>query len=123
MLLDLFIGDHRILNPVVDETFIKTIQKYPNIQAKVFGSTSKKPPKPMQVEQLVIMLLVSTILTYQVTFDDDDDKHQCPLIIARLNITSTGKLCYDVVSYWEGVPLKYEAPELVEAVALADSIN
>jgi hypothetical protein len=55
MLLGLFIGEHRILNPILDESFIKAIQKYPNAQASVFGSSSKQLPKPMLVEQLVLV--------------------------------------------------------------------
>jgi hypothetical protein len=108
MLLDLFIGDKRILNPIIDETFVKAIQKYPNVQSTVFGSSSKKIPKPMQVEQLVLMLLVSSIVTFQVNFDDDDETQQHPKIVARLNVTSSGKLCYKVNSFWVGIPLRYE---------------
>jgi hypothetical protein len=38
--------------------------------------------------------------------DDDDGKHQHPKIISLSSITSYGKLCYEVSSFWDGVPLK-----------------
>jgi hypothetical protein len=47
----------------------------------IFESTLQKMPKPMQVEQLVLMLLVSSILMYQVKLDDNK-KHQHPKIVA-----------------------------------------
>jgi hypothetical protein len=36
----------------------------------------------MKLEQLILMLLVSSIITYQVQFDDDDDKQTNPKIVA-----------------------------------------
>jgi hypothetical protein len=52
------------------------------------------------------MLLVSSIITYQVQFDDDDDKQTNPKIVAWLNIDVDGELSLDKDSHWIGIPLK-----------------
>jgi hypothetical protein len=106
MLLDLFIGERRILNPTIDDDFIKVVQRYPLVQRNVFASKSKKVPEKMKIEQLILMLLVSSILTFQVQFADDDDKHKNPLIVARLNIDTEGALCVSKDSHWIGIPIK-----------------
>jgi hypothetical protein len=59
------------------------------------------------------MLLVSSILTFQVKFKDDDEKLQHPKIVDRLNVTSSGKLCYDVDSFWESTTLKYKVEVII----------
>jgi hypothetical protein len=60
----------------------------------------------MKIEQLLLMLLVSSILTFQVQFDDDDEKHKNPKIVARLNIDVDGELCVTQDVHWIGIPLK-----------------
>jgi hypothetical protein len=60
----------------------------------------------MKIEQLILMLLVSSILTFQVQFDKDDEKHKNPKIVARLNIDTEGKLCVTKDSHWIGIPVK-----------------
>jgi hypothetical protein len=52
------------------------------------------------------MLLVSSIVTYQVQFDEEVDKQKNPKIIAWLNIDADGKLCIDKDLHWIGIPLK-----------------
>jgi hypothetical protein len=106
MLLDLFIGERRVLNPTIDDDFIKVLQVYPRIQRLVYASKSKKAPPKMKLEQLIIMLLVSSIITYQVQFDEDDEKQTNPKIVARLNIDTDGELCLDKDANWIGIPLK-----------------
>jgi hypothetical protein len=106
VLLDLFIGERRVLNPTIDDDFTKVVQRYPSIQRIVFASKSKKVPEKMKIEQLLLMLLVSSILTFQVQFDDDDEKHKNPKIVARLNIDVDGELCVTQDVHWIGIPLK-----------------
>jgi hypothetical protein len=106
VLLDLFIGERRILNPTIDDDFSKVIQGYPQVQRIVFASKSKKLPEKMKIEQLILMLLVSSILTFQVQFDDDVEKHKNPKIVARLNIDTEGELCVTKDSHWIGIPVK-----------------
>jgi hypothetical protein len=106
VLFDLFIGERRILNPTIDEDFTKVIQRYPQVQQIVFASKSKRAPARMKIEQLILMLLVSSILTFQVQFDEDDEKHKNPKIVARLNIDTEGKLCVTKDSHWIGIPVK-----------------
>ncbi len=104
--MTLFIGEQRVLNPTIDDEFIKVVQRYPQVQRIVFASKSKKAPEKMKIEQLILMILVSSILTFQVKFDDDDEKHKHPNIVARLNIDTEGDLCVNKDSHWIGIPVK-----------------
>jgi hypothetical protein len=47
----------------------------------------------MKIEQLILMLLLSSILTFRVQFDDNDEKHKNPKVVARLNMDTEGNLC------------------------------
>jgi hypothetical protein len=80
--------------------FIKVIQRYPGVHRIVFALKSKKVPEKMKIKQLILMLLVSSILTFQVRYNNDNEKHKNPNIVARLNIDTEDELCVSKDSHW-----------------------
>jgi superfamily II DNA helicase RecQ len=107
-LVDLFLG----VNQLDDASFekgglIDALRTYPNASMLFFGVTnSKTKPTPIDIKNLLLMLLTADIITHKVVKREipNSNGSVTQLLIARLQVKSNGTLALHDDTRWNCIP-------------------
>lgn len=95
----------------IDEILINALKNYPNCNRIVFGSKLTYKPKPKTIKMLVIMLIASEIIMYDIHYRNDDESKVDPIVTAVLSVDIDGNLNLYQFSYWDCI--KYHGNQKV----------
>jgi hypothetical protein len=93
----------------VPDGMVKGIQAVQGSRKLLFGGrvTSDKPPEPVQIKKVLLLLYAAEILLFGNTYTADDKNKKNPIVIAQLNM-SGGTPCLFDDEYWKLLPLQSE---------------
>jgi hypothetical protein len=108
-LVDLFLGGNQLDEPSFESGgLINALRNYPDAQMLFFANASRALPSPINIKNLLLMLLAANIITHRVTerqvLNEDGSVSVKSILLARLHIKSDGTLAIYDISFWHRIP-------------------
>jgi len=80
----------------VPDGIVKAIQDFPGSRKLLFGgkTTSEKPPEPIKVKKVLLLLLAAQILAFAIEYGKEDEAKKNPIVVIQLNVGDEGPYLY-----------------------------